>query len=124
VQDGLRAWGDGRLVRAALGCLLDNAWKFTSRQSIAAITVGANIGPQGESVFFVRDSGRGFDLSRAGDLFRKFQRLHAPGEFPGSGAGLVAVGRIIERHGGRVWAESSPEQGTAVYFTLPMPMPS
>ncbi|HTH80068.1 MAG TPA: ATP-binding protein [Ramlibacter sp.] len=124
VQDGLRAWGDGRLVRAALNCLLDNAWKFTSRQSMAAITVGANIGPQGEAVFFVRDSGRGFDASRAGDLFRKFQRLHAPGEFPGSGAGLVAVGRIIERHGGRVWAESSPEQGTAVYFTLPMPMPS
>jgi two-component system, NtrC family, sensor kinase len=124
VQDGLRAWGDGRLVRSALTCLLDNAWKFTGRQSMAAITVGANVGPEGEAVFFVRDSGRGFDVSRAGDLFRKFQRLHPPGEFPGSGAGLLAVGRIIERHGGRVWADSRPEQGTTVYFTLPMPLPS
>jgi signal transduction histidine kinase len=123
VQDGLRAWGDSRLVRVAVRHLLSNAWKFTSRQKAAAITFGANPGPEGEPVFFVRDSGCGFDAALAGNLFRKFQRLHEPGEFPGGGVGLVAVGRIVERHGGQVWADSRPEQGTTVYFTLPTPVP-
>ncbi|MBC7378766.1 MAG: response regulator [Burkholderiaceae bacterium] len=123
VQDALRAWGDGRLVRTALRHLVDNAWKFTGRQKVAAITIGANRSPEGESVFFVRDSGCGFDASRAGNLFGKFQRLHDSSEFPGGGVGLVAVGRIVERHGGRIWADSRPEQGTTVYFTLPAPLP-
>jgi two-component system, NtrC family, sensor kinase len=121
VQDSLRAWGDRRLVQVALRTLLDNAWKFTARQQMAAITVGANLGPDGESVFFVRDSGCGFDAAKAGNLFLKFQRLHAPDEFPGGGVGLVAVGRIIQRHGGRVWADSRPGQGTTIFFTLPNP---
>jgi two-component system NtrC family sensor kinase len=124
VEDGLRVWGDVRLVRLALGHLLDNAWKFTGRQQAAAITVGANLGPDGESVFFVRDSGCGFDPACAGNLFRKFQRLHPASEFPGGGVGLVAVGRIVERHGGRVWADSRPGQGTTVFFTLPNPAPA
>lgn len=123
VQDGLRAWGDSRLVRVVLRHLLDNAWKFTSRQKAAAITVGSTLDPDGESVFFVRDSGCGFDSSRAGNLFRKFQRLHGPGEFSGGGVSLVAVGRIVERHGGRVWADSRTDQGTTVYFTLPSRVP-
>lgn len=123
VQDGMRAWGDSRLVRAVLEHLLDNAWKFTASQQMAAITVGANRGPDGETVYFVRDSGCGFDGASAGDLFRKFQRLHTSGQFAGGGVGLVAVGRIIERHGGRVWAESQPGQGATVYFTLPIPTP-
>lgn len=123
VQEGLRAWGDERLVRMALENLLDNAWKFTSRQDMAAITVGANIDGDGQSVFFVRDSGCGFDPACAGQLFRKFQRLHPAGEFEGGGAGLVAVGRIVERHAGRVWADSRPGQGTTVFFTLPNPSP-
>jgi signal transduction histidine kinase len=123
VQDGLRAWGDHRLVRVALRHLLDNAWKFTGRQKVAAITMGAKVSPEGESVYFVRDSGCGFDGSRAENLFRKFQRLHDPGEFPGGGVSLVAVGRIVERHGGRVWADSSPEQGTTINFTLPSALP-
>ncbi|WP_238587689.1 ATP-binding protein [Caenimonas sp. SL110] len=123
VQDGLRAWGDPRLIRLALGHLIDNAWKFTSRQGVAAITFGATPSPEGDSVFFVRDSGCGFDQSLAGDLFRKFKRLHQEADFPGSGVGLVAVGRIIERHGGRAWADSHPQQGTTVYFTLPTAVP-
>jgi two-component system, NtrC family, sensor kinase len=123
VQDGLRAWGDSRLVRVALKHLLDNAWKFTGRQKSAAITVGSNLGPEGESVYFVRDSGCGFDAAHAGGLFRKFQRLHEAAAFPGGGVGLVAVGRIVERHGGQVWADSRPDQGTTVYFTLPTPVP-
>jgi two-component system NtrC family sensor kinase len=122
VQDGLRAWGDARLVRMALAHLLDNAWKFTGRQQAAAITVGAHAG-EGDAVFFVRDSGCGFDASRAAHLFRRFQRLHDAAEYPGAGVGLAAVGRIIERHGGRVWADSHPERGTTVYFTLPVPLP-
>jgi two-component system, NtrC family, sensor kinase len=124
VQDGLRAWGDRRLVRLVLRQLLDNAWKFTGRQGTAAITVGANLGAAGESVFFVRDSGCGFDASRAGNLFRKFQRLHDPSEFSGGGVGLVTVGRIVERHGGQVWADSRPSQGTTVFFTLPSHVPA
>jgi signal transduction histidine kinase len=123
VQDGMRAWGDERLVRSALEQLLDNAWKFTSRQKVAAITVGASLGSEGESVFFVRDSGCGFDASRAGGLFQKFQRLHESADFAGGGVGLVTVGRIVERHGGKVWADSRPEQGTTIYFTLPPPLP-
>ncbi len=127
VQDGLRAWGDGRLVRVALAHLLDNAWKFTSSQQKAAITVGATGATDdsdGESTFFVRDSGCGFDSTRAVDLFRKFQRLNPSGPIPGGGVGLVTVGRIIDRHGGRVWADSQPGQGTTVYFTLPQPTPA
>lgn len=123
VQDGLRAWGDRTLVRVAFRHLLDNAWKFTARQKAAAITVGANLGPDGESVFFVRDSGCGFDAAHAGNLFRSFQRFHDSAEFAGGGVGLVAVGRIVERHAGRVWADSRPDQGTTVYFTLPTPLP-
>jgi signal transduction histidine kinase len=123
VQDGLRAWGDRNLVRLATRHLLDNAWKFTGRQKSAAVTLGANLDADGETVFFVRDSGCGFDASRAGNLFKKFQRLHDTAEFPGGGVGLVAVGRIVERHAGQVWADSRPEQGTTVYFTLPMPLP-
>jgi two-component system, NtrC family, sensor kinase len=122
VQDGLRAWGDSRMLRVVLGHLLDNAWKFTSRQKIAAITVGANLSAEGDSVFFVRDSGCGFDAALAGNLFHGFQRLHDSGEYPGSGVGLLAVGRIIERHGGQIWADSRPQHGTTVYFTLPTPL--
>ncbi len=124
VQDGQRAWGDARMVRMAVGHLLDNAWKFTGQQKAAAITFGSTTGDAGEPVFFVRDSGCGFDASAAEDLFRRFQRL-PPGStrFPGGGAGLVAVGRIIGRHGGRVWAESRPDEGATIYFTLPTPLP-
>lgn len=123
VQDGLRASGDRALVRTAFRELLDNAWKFTGRESAAAITVGSNMGPTGEAVFFVRDSGCGFDAANAGNLFRQFQRLHDSADFPGGGVGLVSVGRIVERHGGRIWADSRPDQGTTVYFTLPTPLP-
>ncbi|HVZ44813.1 MAG TPA: ATP-binding protein [Ramlibacter sp.] len=123
IQDGLRAWGDSQLVRVALKHLLGNAWKFTGRQKIAAITFGADFGAEGDTVFFVRDSGCGFDMSRADHLFQKFQRLHEFGEYPGGGVGLATVGRIIERHGGQIWADSRPEHGTTVYFTLPSAVP-
>jgi signal transduction histidine kinase len=122
VQDGLRAWGDAHLVREALQELLKNAWKFTSRQDLAVVTVGAEQGPGGESVFFVRDSGCGFEVAKSSGLFRHIQRPHAPDEFAGAGVGLVAVGRIVDRHGGSIWMTSHPGQGASVYFTLPNPV--
>ena len=121
VQDGLRVHGDKRLFRIAMQHLLGNAWKFSSLRTHAEIEVGKldGAGAGGEAVFFVRDNGCGFDMAYADKLFHTFQRLHAVHEFPGTGAGLVTVSRIIGRHGGRVWADSKPGEGATFYFTLP-----
>ena len=73
---------------------------------------------EGELVYFVRDNGMGFDPAYAGQLFEPFRRLHSPGEVEGSGLGLAIVRRIVERHGGRVWAEAAPGKGAAFFFTL------
>jgi signal transduction histidine kinase len=117
VESGLTAVGDSRLLRVALENLLDNAWKFTRKQSAAAITIGASMAG-GERVFFVRDNGAGFDMKQAGQLFIPFQRLHKAAEFEGSGVGLATVERVVARHGGRVWGESAPGQGACFFFTL------
>lgn len=119
VQADLRAAGDGRLVGLALENLLANAWKFTSQQQRAEISVGQYIDAAGLPVFFVRDNGAGFDMAYADKLFTPFQRLHAASEFPGTGIGLAIVSRVIERHGGRLWAESAPGCGATFFFTLP-----
>ncbi len=125
VQPGLRAVGDGRLVRVALENLLANAWKFTAQQERAEISVGQQIDAAGQPVFFVRDNGAGFDMAYADKLFLPFQRLHAASEFPGTGIGLAIVSRVIERHGGRLWAESAPGCGATFFFTLPrLPLPT
>ena len=113
VADGLAATADSRLVTVVLENLLGNAWKFTSKQPAARIEVGKNDG-----AFFVRDNGAGFDLKYADKLFTPFQRMHADTEFPGTGIGLATVKRVVARHGGRIWAESSPGQGAAFFFTL------
>jgi PAS domain S-box-containing protein len=118
VEPGLRAQGDSRLIRAALENLLNNAWKFTSGRAIAEISVGLS---EAHEAFFVRDNGAGFDMAYAGKLFGAFQRLHDAREFPGTGIGLATVARVMSRHGGRVWAESAPDAGTTMYFTLPGP---
>jgi PAS domain S-box-containing protein len=120
VAPGLAARGDARLMRAALGNLLGNAWKFTSRQEAPRIEFGACNGP-GPQAYFVRDNGAGFDMAYAGKLFGAFQRLHSTTEFPGTGVGLTTVQRIIHRHGGRVWAEAAPGRGATFYFTLEPP---
>lgn len=114
-------WGDAdrNLARIALRHLLHNAWKFSSRREPASIEVGAQDGAPGERVFFVRDNGEGFDMSYVDKLFQTFQRLHTDTGVEGSGLGLVTVSRIIRRHGGRVWAQSTPGAGAAFYFTLP-----
>jgi signal transduction histidine kinase len=112
--------GDPALLRQVLVNLLANALKFSRRRHPAIIEVGM-MAPEeaGEAVYFVRDNGVGFDMDQADRLFGMFQRLYHPEEFEGSGVGLAMVRRIIERHGGRVWAESEPGAGATFYFALP-----
>jgi PAS domain S-box-containing protein len=113
------AYGDKRLITQVFHNLLANAIKFTRKQPSASIEVGYQPGPS-EDVYFVRDNGVGFDMDHAQKLFGTFQRLHAANEFEGSGIGLATVQRIIDRHGGRVWAEAKPNQGATFYFSLPL----
>jgi signal transduction histidine kinase len=119
VEPGLVARADGRLIASLLENLLGNAWKFSSGKAHAVISVGAASRSPGEMVFFVRDNGAGFDMEQAGQLFNAFERLHEASEFPGTGIGLATVNRVAARHGGRVWAESSPGQGACFYVALP-----
>jgi signal transduction histidine kinase len=118
VEPGLAANADPGLVRIARENLIGNSWKFTARTPAPFIEVGAEA-HAGETVFFVRDNGAGFDMQHAGRLFTPFQRLHHTSEFEGTGIGLSIVNRIVAKHGGRVWAQATPGQGAAFRFTLP-----
>lgn len=118
VESDVVVRGDNRLLRMVLENLLGNAWKFTSKVPSAEIRFGTVVAESGEKVYFVKDNGAGFDPQYAHKLFGSFQRLHTQSEFPGTGVGLSNVRRIIERHGGRVWAQSEPGQGATFYFTL------
>lgn len=106
------------MLRQVLLNLLSNAVKFTGPREEAVIEVGGEAGAE-EHVYWVKDNGVGFDTAYAGKLFGVFQRLHTQEEFEGTGIGLAIVKRVVERHGGRVWAESQLGVGTAVYFALP-----
>jgi len=117
ISGDLEAEGDRRLLKVALANLLENAWKFTSKNPESKIEFGVDA-TGAEPVYFVRDNGAGFDMAYADKLFEAFQRLHSNDEFEGVGIGLAAVSRIIERHGGRVWAESEMGKGATFYFTL------
>jgi signal transduction histidine kinase len=112
IRDGLRTSGDERLLRAVLENLMANAWKFTRTRAEAVIEVGRNDG-----TFFVRDNGVGFDPAHAAKMFRPFQRLHASKDFEGTGIGLATVQKILERHGGKAWAEGEVGRGATIYFT-------
>lgn len=111
--------GDRTLLRQALFNLLDNAVKYTGQQRAPRIEVGPAAGRTGETVIVVRDNGVGFEMKYAHKLFGVFQRLHRHEEFPGTGIGLAHVRRIIERHRGRVWAESTKGEGASFYLALP-----
>lgn len=117
IQPGVRASGDPYMLESVLENLLGNAWKFTSPRPRAVIEFGTQI-QDTEWIFFIRDNGVGFEMAYVDKLFGAFQRLHKPDEFKGYGIGLATTQRIIQRHGGRVWAEGSPGQGATFYFTL------
>ena len=118
VQPGLWVRADARLLRVMLDNLLGNAWKFTARQPNARIEVGEQAEPGGERAFFIRDNGAGFDPARAGQLFTAIHRLHSAQDFEGTGIGLAIVRRVVQRHGGRVWAQAEPGCGATFRFTL------
>jgi signal transduction histidine kinase len=109
---------DVRLMRIALVNLLGNAWKFTGKRPDARVEFSVDM-LGAEPVYRVRDNGAGFDMAYAAKLFTPFERLHANGDFPGTGIGLATVQRIVERHRGRLWAEAAVGQGATFYFTLP-----
>jgi signal transduction histidine kinase len=117
IAPGLQVKGDPRLIRIALHNLLGNSWKFTSKREHARIEFGRT-NSNGTSSFFVTDNGAGFDPAYAGRLFGAFQRLHTTADFPGTGVGLATVQRIVHRHGGEIWATSTPDQGATFFFTL------
>ena len=110
--------GDPRLLQIVLENLLRNAWKYTSNHAQARIEFGCQDRTEG-TVYFVRDDGAGFDPRNADRLFKPFQRLHSTSQFPGTGIGLATVQRIVQRHGGDIWAEANVEKGATFYFTLP-----
>lgn len=118
VMPRIQAQGDVVLLTQVLSNLLSNAWKFTARQARAQIEVGMKTDPDRGRVYFVKDNGAGFDMAHASRLFEVFQRLHSTAEFEGTGVGLATVVKIIGRHGGHIWAESTPGLGAAFYFTL------
>ncbi len=118
VQSGMLVNGDPTLLLVVIQNLFDNAWKYTQKQAVARIEVGSEVGAASETNYFVKDNGAGFDMSYADKLFGVFQRLHSPSEFAGTGVGLANVKRVIERHGGRVWAQGVVDEGASFYFTL------
>jgi PAS domain S-box-containing protein len=118
IADLPAAVADGSMLRHVLANLIGNAWKFTRNRADATIAIGSTDAGR-ETIYWVRDNGAGFDMQYAGKLFRVFERLHRADEFEGTGVGLAIVHRVVQRHGGRVWAESAPGAGATFSFALP-----
>ncbi|NLW30599.1 MAG: GHKL domain-containing protein [Fibrobacter sp.] len=108
---------DPNLFGIAISNLINNAWKYTAKKNEPFIEIG-KFRKNSQIIFFIKDNGAGFDLSKSRDLFEPFRRYHSDQEFPGTGIGLSIVRRIIERHGGRIWAEAEPGKGATFFFTL------
>ena len=124
IAPGLQCKGDSRLLEIVLTNLFDNACKFTGTRALARIEFGEELVSEPSSAvrshaYFVRDNGVGFDMAHAQKLFGAFQRMHGASQFPGTGIGLATVQRIVHRHGGRIWAKSTLDQGATFYFTIP-----
>ena len=117
IAEGLEAWADEGLVGIVLENVIGNAWKYTRRRPDARIEVGARR-TSGRTVYYVRDNGVGFDMANAARLFTPFVRLHDGTDFKGYGIGLTSAKRIVERHGGEIWAESRVGEGATIHFTL------
>lgn len=118
-SEGLKAVADPRLLKILLENLVGNAWKFTGHTEAARIEISS----PSPGLFVIRDNGAGFDMAAAEKLFAPFQRLHSASQFEGTGVGLATVQRVVSRHGGKIWAESSPDQGAAFFFQLTPPDP-
>ena len=118
IKSDMRIVGDPGLLRIVLENLVGNAWKFTAQKSEAMIEIGCVQGEHREPAYFVSDNGAGFDMGQMHRLFKPFERLHTAKEFEGTGVGLSIVQRIIERHGGCIWAESEVGAGTTFHFRL------
>ena len=117
IAPDMTATGDKRLLAVLLHNLLENAWKFTGRQTDARIVFGNTI-VNSQRAYYIRDNGAGFDMKYAHKLFNPFQRLHNVAEFPGTGIGLAIALRVVSRHSGRIWAEAKPSKGATFFFTL------
>jgi signal transduction histidine kinase len=118
IADGAVVQGDAHLLRVAMDNLIGNAWKYSSNKSPSRIEFGVRPS-KGSTVYFVQDNGAGFDPRSAQRLFQPFQRLHPISEFPGTGVGLATVQRIIQKHGGLIWAEGAVGVGATFSFTVP-----
>lgn len=118
IEQGIHIVADHGLLAAAIENLVTNAWKYTRTRLIALIEFGTVPQSAKDLCFYIRDNGVGFDMQYADKLFQPFQRMHSAAEFPGSGVGLATVRRIIERHGGQIWAEAAENEGATFYFTL------
>jgi len=117
VDEDMLIIGDLHLLLSLVENLIGNAWKYTSNTEFAWIrfTMEQEVG---EQVFSIKDNGAGFDMSKADKLFAPFQRMHSDDEFQGTGIGLATVKRIVQRHGGHIWADATPNQGATFHFTL------
>lgn len=117
ITPGLIVNADANLMHVVMTNLLGNAWKYTSKLAVSEIIVGLK-SEAGKKIFFIKDNGTGFNPAKAEVIFNPFERLHSTEDYPGTGVGLSSVKRIIERHGGKVWAESEPGKGATFYFTV------
>jgi light-regulated signal transduction histidine kinase (bacteriophytochrome) len=117
------AWGDLNLIRQVWSNLMENAIKFTRPRELGVIEISGKL-EGAETVYSVKDNGVGFDMKYAEKLFGMFQRFHAEKEFEGAGVGLAVAQRLVRRHGGRIWADSTPDQGSTFFFALPAGKPS